>query len=125
MQGKQHVPLAQRPEATFLPALLDRFLELLPAVIKPEGVKVEKADGNVATQGKPADKYGKDDAMEVDNEPETVDVEVGDEEEAAPMRFFDDPNEPMRLEDLPADPEEAKLLEEDDEEVAPGASSHT
>ena len=39
-------------------------------------------------------------------------MEVDDEEEARPIRFFDDPNEPMRLEDLPADPEEVKFLEE-------------
>lgn len=122
VQGKEHVPLAQRPEATFLPALLDHFLQLIPTVIKQEPVKAEAP----ATNGS-ATADAEDNAMQVDNpsEPAAVDTGAGDAEVdiegSAPRRFFEDPNEPLRLEDLPAEPEEAQLLGGDDN---PAGMSH-
>ena len=122
VQGKEHVPLAQRPEATFLPALLDHYLQLVPTVIKPEPIKAEAP----ATNGS-ATADAEDDAMQVDNPSEPAAVDTGaadaevDIEGGAPRRFFEDPNEPLRLEDLPAEPEEAQLLGGDD---APAGMGH-
>ena len=121
VQGKEHVRLEQRPEATFLPALLDHFLALIPTVIKPEPVKSEAPATN-GTATADAD----NNAMLVDNSSEpaaaptgAVDAEAG-REGGAPVRFFEDPNEPLRLEDLPAEPEEARLMHGDEEDAAPG-----
>lgn len=123
VQGKEHVPLQQRPEATFLPALLDHFLELIPTVIRPEPVKSEAPATNGTVTATTTGADGDEDAMQVDHEASVAtgaaDVNAGDEE-GAPVRFFEDPNEPLRLEDLPAEPEEAQLLDMGDEDAAPG-----
>lgn len=128
VQGKEHVPLRLRPEATFLPALLDHFLELLPTVIKTAPVKTEAVETNGAATATPVDAAvnGEDDAMQEDSDDAkvavatgAVDVE-GAAEEAEPRRFFEDPNEPMRLEDLPAEPDEEQLLDAEEEDAAPG-----
>lgn len=123
VQGKKHIPLEQRPEATFLPALLDHFLELISTTIKAEPVKSEAPDTNGAVGATATDANGDDDAMHIDNEPTstTLATNVAVQQEAGgPVRFFEDPNEPLRLEDLPAEPDEAQLLDSDEDDPAPG-----
>jgi hypothetical protein len=54
VQGKAHVPMAERPEATFLPTLVDTFLTLLATVLVPPVTTKpdpEAAIAPVATNG--------------------------------------------------------------------------
>lgn len=93
--------MGERPETTFLPALIDHVLELLPRVIRKPSVKSEPGvpGKNGATEG--VQNGGADEHDDDEDDGEDDDEAVG----AAPATggFFEDPNEPLRMEDLPAD----------------------
>ena len=83
MQGREFVPQAERPEATFLPTLVDHFLAALRTVVVPPGaeVKTEATENGAAAVGETGGES---------------DSESDEEEEAAAATAS-----VMRLEDLP------------------------
>lgn len=136
MQGGEHTPIEQRPEATFLPTLIDHFLALLPEVVVPPvatvSVKEEaandaqpmSADGhaNGAAANSSSDESSGDDASEAD-EGMVGDVATGGQGSTGAADVATGGLEggagAMRVEELPAVPEEegGDVLEPD----APGA----
>jgi hypothetical protein len=126
LQGTEHTPIERRPEATFLPTLVDHFLTLLDTVVAPPvatttttaadgavSTHAAKAATNGATNGSSSDESDDDDAeAAVGDEAAAVAladtaVDVGDALEREELR-----GAPLRIDDLP---------EGEAEEAAPGA----